>query len=53
MFGYLAKATLNPDIVICHFCMIVQCVFIGFDGMLDSHSLPDFSTLIKYSFNVR
>jgi hypothetical protein len=33
--------------------MIVQCVFIGFDSTLDSHILPDFSTLIKYPFNVR
>ena len=53
VFGYLAKATLNLDIVICCFCRIVHCDFIGFDSMLYSHISPDSSTLIKYPFNVR
>ena len=35
------------------FCRIVQCDFIGFDTMLYSHISPHFSTLFKFTFNVR
>ena len=52
MFGSLAKATLNLDIVLC-LCRIGHCDSIGFDSMLLSHISPDYSTLNKYPFIVR
>ena len=41
MFGYLAKATLNLDIVVC-LSKIVHCDSIAFDSILYSHISPEY-----------